>query len=109
MLGEARAKVASCVVQGLVESAAGCVQAIGEYVDRHTIHRQSNENTPLVGGQDLCDRFLKRRQKLALLGLGVRLEVDASNTPQPSGSSGTSRPCQARFRSFTAASSRANL
>jgi hypothetical protein len=37
----------------------------------------SNEHTPLVGGQDLCDRFVNRRQQLALLGLGIRLKVGA--------------------------------
>ena len=53
--------------------------------------------------------MLDRIDDCALLELGLRPGLVLANDVHDSGSSGSSRPCHARFRSFTAASSSANL
>ena len=104
------AQLAPGVVQRLVERAAVRVQPLGEHVDRDAVQRKGDENTPLVRRQDLAR---SRRCSVASSSLCSASSSGSSpaleNRLQLSGSSGTSRPCQERFRSFTAASSSANL
>ena len=107
---EVAAKLPASVVERLVERAATRVEAVCEDVDRHAVQRERDEHAALVRRQDVLDRVLQRREQLSSAPLpvsGARPALEKSD--QASGSSGTSRPCQARFRSFTAASSSANL
>ena len=97
------------VVQGLVERSACRLEPFGKHVDRHAVQRQRDEDAALMVGQHLVDRLLQGRQQLTLLGRSVGLQAALENRPQLSGSSGTSRPCHARFRNLTAASSSPNL
>ena len=103
------AQLAPRVVQRLVERAARRAEPLREHVDRDAVQSQGDEDAALVRRQHLGDRPLQRGEQLALLDLRVRLEPAPANRLQLSGSSGTSRPCQARLRSLTAASSSANL
>jgi hypothetical protein len=42
-VGQVLAQFAACVVQGLVERAAGCVQSLGEDVDRYAVEGECEE------------------------------------------------------------------
>ena len=107
---EVLSQLATRVVQRLVEGAAGGRQAIGEDVDRNAVQRERDEHATLVRRQHVGDRNLQRREQLAVVPPARPARGRRSRTAfQLSGSSGTSRPCQARLRSFTAASSSANL
>ena len=96
-------------MDGLVERAAGRVHALGKHVDRHPVERDGNEDAALVRRELGPHRGRDRPDGLAALGAGCGEPEPSSSPAQRSDSIGTSRPCQARRRSFTAASSNANL
>ncbi len=106
---ESCAEPAAGVVQRLVERAAGGGEALGKHVDRDLVERKGGEDLALVRGQLGLDRPLDGAQELVDLdGLCAVLRPSAT-AAQRSASNGSSRPCQARRRSLTAASRTANL
>src|SRR5947209_7714482 len=60
------------VVQCLVQRSARGAETLGEYVDRHLVQGERDEDATLVRRQLLVDRPLDRREQLALLERGVR-------------------------------------
>src|SRR3982750_3095855 len=75
------AQLAPRVVQRLVQRAAVRVQPLGENIDRYTVDRKRDEDTPLVRSQHLGDRVLEAREQLILLGLRLGLEARAREEP----------------------------
>jgi len=49
-------------VQGLVERASGCVEALGENVDRDAVQGQRDEHVSLVWSEDVVDQLLHSRE-----------------------------------------------
>ena len=102
------AQVSACVVQRLVERAAVGVEPVGEHVDRDAVDGESDKDVPLVGVRAAIPSCSSGEQFRLFGGVGGA-EAGAREEIPASCSSGISRPCQARLRSFTAASSSANL
>ena len=106
---QARAELAASVVEGLVERAAGRVEALGEHVDRDPVEGQGDEDLALVRGELVLDCLGEVPISSPVSASWSGVEPRSAIAPQCSASIGTSRPCQARRRTLTAASSRANL
>jgi hypothetical protein len=102
------AQVSACVVQCLIERTAIGVEPVGEHVDRDAVDGESDKDAPLVRCQR-GDSVLKGGEQLRLFGGFGGAEPALEKRSQLSCSTGISRPCQARLRSFTAASRSANL
>ena len=99
----------SRVVQGLVERATAASEALGEDVDGNPVQGERHEHAALVGRQRGGDSVLDGGEQLVRSASSSGVETSSAKRDQVSGSSGISRPCQARRRSFTAASRSANL
>ena len=91
-------------MQRLVERSAGRVEPLGEDVDRDAVERDRDEHLALVGAEPAADRVAQGAEQLALGGVLVGDSARDAISGQTAGSSGSSRSCHARRRSFTAAS-----
>ena len=92
-------------MQRLVERATRGPEPVGEHVDRHAVEREGDEHPALVRVSAVATAACTApRSSASRAGPCWRLPTSS----HVSGSSGTSRPCHARLRSFTAASSSAN-
>ena len=107
---ELGSELAPGVVQRLVERAARRAEALGEDVDRDVLKRDRDEHRALVGSSARSrSRPATARSSSAVSASTPGPAPRRREARQPSSSSGTSRPCHARRRAFTAASSSANL
>ena len=97
------------VMQRLVER--GCDWSPGGRRARRSARRsaQGRRGRFADAASDLVDRVVDASISRALLELGLRPDVGARERRPRLGLERSSRPCQARFLSFTAASSSANL
>ena len=105
------AKLDPGIVQRFVQAPARRPEALGQHVDRDLVEGQCDEHVSLMRGQLGPDGGGQHAEDLVRLLVSVACTDGrvCSRAGQACGSSVISRPCQARRRSLTPASSRANL